>query len=73
MVQIGGKQNKKGKKPKRAVEYEESFNLDLMIIKKFALLSIAAPVVNEDLDDRLQKIEERKQWYEDNGASKLQE
>lgn len=73
MVHVGGKQNKKGKKPKRAVEYEETFNLDLMIIKKFALLSITAPVVNEDLDDRMQKIDERKQWYEDNGATKLQE
>lgn len=73
MLQIGGKNKRKGKKAKAAVEYEEQFNLDLMIIKKFAMLNIAAPVVNDDLDDRLEKISERRQWYIENGASKLQE
>ena len=73
MIQVGGKQQRKGKKPKKAVEYEESFNLDLMIIKKFAMLNIAAPVVNDDLDDRLEKIAERRAWFVENGVSKLQE
>ena len=73
MVQVGGKSQRKGKKQKKAVEYEETFNLDLGIIKKFAMLNIAAPVTNDDLDDRLEKVEDRKQWYLENGASKLQE
>ena len=53
---IGGPRKQKGKKQKKVVEYEETFNLDLVIIKKFALLGIAAPVVPDDLDDRLNKI-----------------
>ena len=41
------------------MEYEETFQLDLVIIKKFAMLSIPAPVTNDDLDDRIGKIEEK--------------
>ena len=47
--------------------------MDLVIIKKFALLGIVAPVVNDDLDDRIGQVQEKKQWYEDNGGAKLQE
>lgn len=71
MVQIGGKQNRKGKKQKKVVEYEEVFQLDLVIIKKFALLNIVAPENNDDLEDRLAKIAERKEWFEQNGVAKL--
>ena len=73
MTTIGGGKKQKGKKQRKLVEYEESFNLDLVIIKKFALLNIAAPVVNDDLDDRIGQVQEKKQWYEDNGGAKLQE
>lgn len=72
-TQIGGARKQKGKKRKAAVEYEESFNLDLVIIKKFAMLGITAPVVQDDLDDRIEKVQAKKQWYEDNGADKLQQ
>lgn len=37
------------------------------------MLGISAPVVTDDLDDRLRLVEEKKQWYKDNGSSKLQE
>ena len=47
--------------------------MDLVIIKKFALLGIAAPVVPDDLDDRLNKIKEKQTWFEENGGAKLQE
>lgn len=30
--------------------------MDLVIIKKFAMLGISAPVVSDDLDNRLQLI-----------------
>ena len=73
MTTIGGGKKQKGKKQRKLVEYEESFNLDLVIIKKFALLNIAAPVVNDDLDNRLELVQEKKQWFEDNGGEKLQE
>lgn len=73
MTTIGGGKKQKGKKQRKLVEYEESFNLDLVIIKKFALLNIAAPVVNDDLDNRLELVREKKQWFEDNGGEKLQE
>ena len=56
MLTVGGSKKQKGKKQKKAVEYEESFNLDLVIIKKFSLLGIGAPVVTEDLEDRLKKV-----------------
>ena len=56
---IGGPRKQKGKKQKKAVEYEETFQLDLVIIKKFAMLGIPAPVTNDDLDDRIGKIEEK--------------
>ena len=73
MTTIGGGKKQKGKKQRKLVEYEESFNLDLVIIKKFSLLNIAAPVVNDDLDNRLELVQEKKQWFEDNGGEKLQE
>ena len=47
--------------------------MDLVIIKKFAVLGIAAPVVPEDLDNRLVSVEEKQQWFEENGGVKLQE
>jgi len=56
MIKVGGVNKPKGKKQKKLVEYEDSFNLDLIIIKKFSLLGIGAPVVTEDLDDRLKKV-----------------
>lgn len=56
MIKVGGVSKPKGKKQKKLVEYEDSFNLDLIIIKKFSLLGIGAPVVTEDLDDRLKKV-----------------
>ena len=49
MVQVGGKGKRKGKKQKAAVEYEDAFNIDLVVVKKFALLGVSAPVVPEDL------------------------
>ncbi len=74
MIQIGGGSKKnKGRKKKEVVEYEESFQLELPIIKKFGMLGIAAPVVSEDLDDRLKKVAEKKQYYLENGESKQKE
>ena len=70
---IGGPRKQKGKKQKKVVEYDETFNLDLVIIKKFSLLGIAAPVVADDLDDRLNKVKDKKTWFEENGGAKLQE
>mgnify|MGYP006922972557 CR=1 FL=1 len=73
MVSIGGPRKQKGKKQKKVVEYEDSFNLDLVIIKKFALLGIQPPVEPEDLDDRLSQIADKQAWFEENGGAKLQE
>ena len=73
MVQVGGKGKRKGKKQKAAVEYEDAFNIDLVVVKKFALLGVSAPVVPEDLDARIKEIEEKKSWYEENGEAKLKE
>ena len=72
VIQIGGQKKNKGKKRKQAVEYEE-FQIDFVIIKKFATLSIAAPVNADDLDKSLAQVEEKKKWYEANGGIKLQE
>lgn len=37
------------------------------------MLSIPAPVVNEDLDGRLDLIKEKQTWFQENGGAKLQE
>lgn len=47
--------------------------MDLVIIKKFALLGIAAPNVAEDLDNRIGLVVEKQTWFEENGGAKLQE
>ena len=73
MVQIGGKGKRKGKKQKAAQEFEDAFNIDLVVVKKFSLLGVSAPVVPEDLDERIKDIEKKKSWYEENGAAKLKE
>lgn len=54
MIQVGGGKKNKGKKKKEIVQYEDSFQLDLIIIKKFAHLGIVAPEKPEDLDDRIE-------------------
>lgn len=74
MIQVGGGKKNKGRKRKeKEVEYEETFNLELPIIKKFGMLGIAAPVNADDLDDRMQKVADKKQWYIDNGEEKQKE
>lgn len=73
MVQIGGGKKNKGKKRKAAVEYEEVFQVDFAIIKKFGMLSIAAPTTADDLDRCLGLVSEKKEFYEENGGVKLQE
>jgi len=71
MVQIGGGKKNKGKKRKAAVEYEEVFQVDFAIIKKFGMLSIAAPTSADDLDKCLALVGEKKEFYEENGGVKL--
>ena len=73
MVQVGGKGKRKGKKQKTAVEYEDAFNIDLVVVKKFSLLGVSAPVVPDDLDERIKEIQKKKDWYEENGEAKLKE
>lgn len=73
MVQVGGKGKRKGKKQKAAHEFEDAFNIDLVVVKKFSLLGVSAPVSPEDLDERIKEIEKKKDWYEENGATKLKQ
>jgi len=73
MMVIGGGKRNKGKRRKEAAaetQYEE-FNLDFAIVKKLAPLGIAPPTSSEDLEKTLKAVQEKKQWYEDNGGSKL--
>ena len=75
MMQIGGGKKNKGKRRKEAAaetQYEE-FNLDFAIVKKLAPLGIAPPTSSDDLEKTLKAVQEKKQWYEENGGSKLQE
>lgn len=73
MLQVGAKNKRKGKKQKTAVEVEEAFNIDLVVVKKFSLLAVSPPVVPEDLDLRIKVIAEKKAWYEENGEATLKE
>jgi len=73
LVQVGGGGKRKGKKQKAAVEYEDAFNIDLVVVRKFSLLGVSAPVAPEDLDPRIKEVEEKKAWYEENGEAKMKE
>jgi len=71
MFQVGGGKKQKGKKQKK-VEYEDIFSMDIMTIQKFALIGISPPTDPPALDKKLEEIEAKKKWYEENGASALQ-
>ena len=73
MVQVGGQKKQRNRKRKEVVEYEESFQLELPLIQKFGMIGIAPPVVPDDLDDRLQKVEDKRQKYIDEGVEKQKE
>lgn len=64
---------KKGKKQKKADQDYEEFTFDIGMIKNFANIKLNPPTSPEDLDDMVKKIGEKKQWFLDNGESKLQE
>lgn len=72
-ISIGGGKKRRGKKQKAEIVVEDTFNIDLVMIQKFSLVGVTAPVVPEELDDRIKQIKERNTWYEQNGVSKLQE
>lgn len=54
------------------MEYEDIFTMDIMTIQKFALIGISPPTEASALDKKLDEIEAKKKWYEENGASALQ-
>lgn len=64
---------KKGKKQKKQEVVYDEFNFDLVIIKNFGTIQINPPNEASQLDETVKKIEEKKQWYLDNGDSKLSE
>ena len=72
-VTVGGGKKQKGKKQKKIVEYEEALNLDMQIIREFALIGIAPPVGPDDLEDAGKKVQEKMQFFKDNGADKFAE
>lgn len=59
MIQIGGGKNKKGKKQKK-VEYEDTFNFDYIVIRKFSIISASLPEAPEDLDEKIKEIEAKR-------------
>lgn len=74
MIQIGGKKKNKGKKQKKQqVEGEDVFQFDIVIIQKFGMLQISPPTDALALDSKMAELDKKKQWYQDNGASKLEE
>lgn len=72
MLIVGGGKKQKGKKQKK-VEYEDIFSLDVVIIQKFGLVSISPPTSAQDLDKKLNEINEKKKWYEANGENAMKE
>lgn len=41
----GGKKKNKGKKQKeKKIEYEDAFNIDIVVIRKFGILGISPPI-----------------------------
>lgn len=65
---------KKGKKQKKTQEvvYDE-FNFDINIIQNFATISVNPPNEVQQLDQTIKSVQEKKQWYIDNGENKLSE
>lgn len=67
---VGGGKKNKGKKQKE-VTYEDIFNFDVVQIQKFGLVQISPPMNAEDLDKKINEINARSSWYEENGKTKL--
>ena len=65
------RQKKKGKKQKKNEEVYEEFNFDIAIIKNFANIGINPPNESSQLDSTIKQINDKKQWYLDNGDAKL--
>lgn len=53
--------------------YEEAFNFDISTIKMFGSIGITPPTTLDELEDTVKKVNEKKQWFLDNGESKRQE
>lgn len=47
--------------------------MDITMIQKFALIGVSPPTQPDQLNKKQEEIEAKLKWYEDNGASKLQE
>jgi len=55
MIKVGGGSKKnKGKKKNKDVVVEEAFNLDFIMINKFALLKVSPPLGPGDLDSKIE-------------------
>ena len=44
-----------------------------MLIKKFAQIGVTAPIQSDEIDSRLDEIAKKKVYYEEHGATRLQE
>ena len=53
--------------------FDAESNFDISTIQNFSLISVNPPSDVNELDDTIKKVEEKKQWYLDNGDAKLAE
>lgn len=69
------RKSKKKRKAKQANDqmYEDAFNFDISMIKMFGSIGIAPPTSSDDLDATIKAIQEKKQWFVQNGEAKRQE
>jgi hypothetical protein len=68
----GGKNNKKGKKPKDHQTADKGgFNIDFAVINKFGLVMVSPPVQPSDLEGKISELTLKKEKYLKEGEAEL--
>ena len=74
VVQIGGGKGKKGKKKNtQKNEASSSFNIDIVAINKFGLISVSPPIAPSDLDEKIEELTARQKKFLTDGEQQLKQ
>ena len=67
VMSIGSKGGKKGKKQNKQKEATKTFNIDFAVINKFGLVQVSPPLSPEDLDHKIEELNEKQKIFQKNG------
>lgn len=79
LIQIGGRNKKGGKAPKKRQENQQDYqdeiftNVDISILSLFSLLRVSPPQNKEALEPKLSELQEKLKFYNVEGEKRLQE